>query len=402
MDAERDFECVRIGGHYCFLINWAESMIGVGYGNVRSTIRNHPEEFKEGEDFITVSKELAGQIGMKAKAGYIKRIMNQWTPKRMLTMEGVEHLAKWYSSYREVGNPFEEGFKLTTVYNDTPIEKDEANAIQETAKTMEVVQPGPVNIADVIKVQDGMVDGRSLHEWLQVDTEYRHWFPRMVEYGFVEGIDFRSKMTENPISGGRPSINHEMTLDMAKEISMIQRTERGKQARRYFLECEKIAKAQYVAHEERPADELDALFQAVSQMRKLRDEHRESVKRIEHMEKENEARREQERILKSRMDTLNCVTPEGTPRQKFNAMMNKYALKNGIQYSAAWRIFITKYNTAYNTNLKLLIRNYVEKGNKKPTTPEFLEKTDKLYDAMRVVDKMLQEDTKTTVDDLIE
>jgi phage anti-repressor protein len=375
-------------------------MIGVGYGNVRSTIRNHPEEFKEGEDFITVSKELAGQIGMKAKAGYIKRIMNQWTPKRMLTMEGVEHLAKWYSSYRDAGNPFEKGFKLTTVYNDTPIE-DEADAIEENAKTLEVVQPKPLNIADVLKIKDGKVDGRSLHEWLQVETPYQIWFPRMCEYGFVEGVDFEQKCTKLE-GAGRPPINHDLTIDMGKEVSMIQRTERGKQARRYFLECEKIAKAQYVAHEERPADELDALFQAVSQMRKLRDEHRESVKRIEHMEKENEARREQERILKSRMDTLNCVTPEGTPRQKFNAMMNKYALKNGIQYSAAWRIFITKYNTAYNTNLKLLIRNYVEKGNKKPTIPEFLEKTDKLYDAMRVVDKMLQEDTKTTVDDLIE
>jgi hypothetical protein len=74
----------------------------------------------------------------------------------------------------------------------------------------------------------------------------------------------------------------------------------------------------------------------------------------------------------------------------------------GIQYPTAWSRFISKYNTAYHTNLKLLITQYVNKGNKKPTIPEFLEITDKLYDAMRVVDKMLQEDTKTTVDDLIE
>ena len=295
------------------------------------------------------------------------------------------------------------------LYTDSGLEKLKLPREHHTEVTpVAVVRPpdmviGAQPIENIVRIDGDMVDGRSLHEWLQVETPYQIWFPRMCEYGFEENKDFCTFLYKTPSDiGGRPSVNHNLSMDMAKEISMIQRTERGKQARQYFLECEKMAKAQRVANEERPADELDALFQAVSQMRKLRDEHRESVKRIEHMEKENEARREQERILKSRIDTLNCVTPEGTPRQKFNAMMNKYALKNGIQYSAAWRIFITKYNTAYNTNLKLLIRNYVEKGNKKPTIPEFLEKTDKLYDAMRVVDKMLQEDTKTTVDDLIE
>lgn len=107
---------------------------------------------------------------------------------------------------------------------------------------------------ELIKINnDNMVDGRSLHEFLQVGTEYRHWFPRMVEYGFVEGIDFRSKMTETSASGGRPSINHEMTIDMAKEISMLQRTERGKQARQYFLECEKRLKAMPVLS---PAEQM--------------------------------------------------------------------------------------------------------------------------------------------------
>jgi hypothetical protein len=123
---EREYECVRIEGHYCFLISWTESQIGVGYGNVRSTIRNHPEEFKEGEDFITISKGLAAQISMKAKAGYIKQIMNQWTPKRLITMEGVEHLVRWYNNYRTVGNPFAEGFSLNIVFNDKSNEAHEA------------------------------------------------------------------------------------------------------------------------------------------------------------------------------------------------------------------------------------------------------------------------------------
>jgi anti-repressor protein len=94
---------------------------------------------------------------------------------------------------------------------------------------------------ELIKInKENKVDGRELHDFLQVGTAYKDWFPRMVEYGFVEGIDFCSKMSES--TGGRPAVNHEMTIDMAKEISMLQRTERGKQARQYFIECERRAK----------------------------------------------------------------------------------------------------------------------------------------------------------------
>lgn len=94
---------------------------------------------------------------------------------------------------------------------------------------------------ELIKINnENKVDGRSLHEFLQIGTAYKDWFPRMVEYGFVEGIDFCSKMSES--TGGRPAINHDMTIEMAKEISMIQRNERGKQARLYFIECEKRLK----------------------------------------------------------------------------------------------------------------------------------------------------------------
>ena len=95
---------------------------------------------------------------------------------------------------------------------------------------------------ELIKINnENKVDGRSLHEFLQIGTAYKDWFPRMVEYGFVEGVDFCSKMSES--TGGRPAVNHDMTIDMAKEISMIQRNERGKQARQYFIECEKRLKA---------------------------------------------------------------------------------------------------------------------------------------------------------------
>ena len=86
--------------------------------------------------------------------------------------------------------------------------------------------------------EQATVDGRELHEFLEVSTRYNDWFARMCEYGFVDGQDFYSKMSKNS-NGGRPSVEHALTIDMAKELCMIQRTEKGKQARKYFIEVEK-------------------------------------------------------------------------------------------------------------------------------------------------------------------
>lgn len=78
--------------------------------------------------------------------------------------------------------------------------------------------------------------GRDLHEALEVKTAYKDWFPRMCEYGFTEGEDFCSILSES--TGGRPAVNHQLTIPMAKEICMLQRTEKGKECRQYFIKVE--------------------------------------------------------------------------------------------------------------------------------------------------------------------
>lgn len=78
---------------------------------------------------------------------------------------------------------------------------------------------------------------RDLHEFLEVKTAYKDWFPRMCEYGFTEGEDFCSFLSES--TGGRPATEAQLTIDMAKEICMLQRNEKGKQARQYFLQLER-------------------------------------------------------------------------------------------------------------------------------------------------------------------
>jgi len=91
------------------------------------------------------------------------------------------------------------------------------------------------------------VSGRELHEFLEIATAYKDWFPRMVEYGFVEGIDFNLLKIERVQREGNRDVSrtvddHAISLDMAKEISMIQRTPKGKEARQYFIECERKLK----------------------------------------------------------------------------------------------------------------------------------------------------------------
>lgn len=82
------------------------------------------------------------------------------------------------------------------------------------------------------------VFARDLHAFLEVDTRFNDWFPRMCEFGFEEGKDFYSFLSKTQ-NGGRPSRDAELTIDMAKEICMLQRNEKGKIARRYFVELEK-------------------------------------------------------------------------------------------------------------------------------------------------------------------
>lgn len=81
------------------------------------------------------------------------------------------------------------------------------------------------------------VSARDLHEYLEVKTAFKDWFPRMCEYGFTEGIDFCSFLSES--TGGRPAQDHQLTIEMAKEICMLQRNEKGRQARQYFINLEK-------------------------------------------------------------------------------------------------------------------------------------------------------------------
>lgn len=89
-----------------------------------------------------------------------------------------------------------------------------------------------------------LVSAKELHEFLGIGVHFSTWMKRMCEYGFEEDIDFSILKSGNPNGGIAKIDDYIITIDMAKEISMIQRTEKGKQARLYFIDCEKKLKTQ--------------------------------------------------------------------------------------------------------------------------------------------------------------
>ena len=104
-------------------------------------------------------------------------------------------------------------------------------------------EKGEDDMNELLKVnlndkQEPIISGRELHKVLEVKTEYRHWFKRMVDYGFTENADYTPVIFDHP-QNKQPTTDHALKLDMAKEIAMLQRNEKGKQVRQYFIEVEK-------------------------------------------------------------------------------------------------------------------------------------------------------------------
>ena len=103
---------------------------------------------------------------------------------------------------------------------------------------------------EIIKIteKDGQraVNARELHAFLESKQEFANWIKgRIDKYGFVENQDYEvfDKFIKNP-QGGRPTIEYALSLDMAKELSMVENNEKGRMARKYFIECEKAATKQ--------------------------------------------------------------------------------------------------------------------------------------------------------------
>ncbi|QEE08632.1 phage antirepressor Ant [Bartonella kosoyi] len=121
------------------------------------------------------------------------------------------------------------------------------------------------------------VNARDLHAFLEVKTSFKDWIIRRIQdCKFKEGYDFCSFLSES--SGGRPSKEYHITLDMAKHLSMIERNDKGHEARQYFIKCERLLKQVATPQVdlanalENPLTIKQLLLESINQLEDLRNE----------------------------------------------------------------------------------------------------------------------------------
>lgn len=182
------------------------------------------------------------------------------------------------------------------------------------------------------------VSGRELHEFLEVSTKYADWFHRMCEYGFSDGVDYFSFL-RNRSDGlpGKPLTDHQLTIDMAKELCMIQRNEKGKQARQYFLQLER---------------DWNSPEKVMARALKIAD------KKILYLESENARQKQLIGELKPKADYVDTILRNKglvtiTQISKDYGMsgraMNKLLAEMGIQYkqSGQWLLYSKYHDKGY-------------------------------------------------------
>lgn len=98
-----------------------------------------------------------------------------------------------------------------------------------------------VTVRQIGRAPAQAVNARDLHAFLSVATPFKDWMARRIEdFGFDENQDFCAFLSES--TGGRPAKEFALSIDMAKELAMVERSARGKEVRQYFIECERRAK----------------------------------------------------------------------------------------------------------------------------------------------------------------
>lgn len=134
-------------------------------------------------------------------------------------------------------------------------------------------------------------DGRALHTFLEVGRDFSTWIKeRIAKYGFMEGVDFvtlpNSGERDPAAWGGQNKIGYALTLDMAKELAMVENNDRGRQVRSYFIACERRAREVHAASQQKPTlrQQAEQYLQQVIEMERIEAEQAEQAKRLERVE----------------------------------------------------------------------------------------------------------------------
>lgn len=194
------------------------------------------------------------------------------------------------------------------------------------------------------------VSGRELHKALGIDTPYHKWFPRMCEYGFAENEDFWTFLSES--TGGRPGTEHQLSIPMAKEICMLQRNDKGKMFRQYFIKVE---------------EQWNTPETVMARALKFAD------RKILSLEGTIEQQKETINVLTNENKLLSSETLEWADRKLINAIVRRYAGSacDG-DFKMAWTRFKKELLYKHEINLNSRITKHLNETGKK-TPPKTLD-----------------------------
>lgn len=191
-----------------------------------------------------------------------------------------------------------------------------------------------------IKDENGKqtVSARGLHEKLEVSTQFKDWIKRMIDYGFEEGKDYCSFLSES--TGGRPAMEYFISIDMAKEICMIQRSDKGKAFRQYFIECERrLIESNKRAMPQTYIEAVESLLNELKKNQALEEQGKLLLEQKEAAEKETERIYQVNRNFHSNLYTASQIAKKlGISANMVGRIANENGLKQDPIYGKLGKI----------------------------------------------------------------
>lgn len=226
------------------------------------------------------------------------------------------------------------------------------------------------------KEGENIVSARELYEFLEVKTQFTKWCERMFEYGFEENKDYlaisQKRLTNNPKNPYTTESDYALTLDTSKEIAMLQRTEKGKQARQYFIDCEKRSN--------KPKTQIELIIESAIELQQ-------HELRLSNIEVRLNQMEETKQLALSELNYIERSTkevPEIGIRLKINQIVRAYGEKTSITYSDIWRSMYSKMLYSYRFNV-----NGYKKNHAKESKMDIVERENQLDNLFALVSREL-------------
>ena len=187
------------------------------------------------------------------------------------------------------------------------------------------------------------VSARELHKFLEITERFSNWFERMLQYGFTENNDYQGCEFFNTLAN-QVLIDYALTLDCAKEIAMLQRSEKGKTARQYFIECEKQLRSGKFALPTTYKEALQSLLEEVEAKERLQEQN--DLQRIELQNQAPKVAYYNEVLTSQSTYNANQIAKElGMSAESMNKLLHKLEVQ--YKQGGQWLLYRPHQNKGY-------------------------------------------------------